>query len=62
MISKLRRRAYTLEQALRRARMFIEYARYELKDGTADVGEQFPHKNDATTAIQEIDLALANHD
>jgi ribosomal protein L29 len=47
--------------ALKKARVFIEYARYELDDGKATIGSQFPHKEDAdieTTRLKEvIDLA-----
>ena len=47
-----------LEAALRRARCFIEYARYELEPGIAKDGAQFPGQGDADVVMAEID-ALA---
>lgn len=53
-------RAEALERALQKARTFIEYARYELADGKAQLGDQFPKKDDADEAIAQIDSALSS--
>lgn len=44
--------------ALSHARMFIEYARYELEPGLATIGDQFPRQEDADKEIKNIDAAI----
>ncbi len=46
-------------RALERARRFIEYARYELEDGPATAGTQFPTQDCADKELARIDAALA---
>jgi hypothetical protein len=47
-----------LRDALKHAKIFIEYARYCLEDGKAVIGSQFPHKDDADVEIKRIEDAL----
>lgn len=57
-ISADERARVELCKALEKARTFIEYARYELQDGKAELGDQFPRKADADEAIARINAAL----
>jgi hypothetical protein len=47
-------------RVLKLARNFIEYARYELEDGKATIGDQFPKKDDADGVLREIDSTLSS--
>ncbi len=47
-----------MREALSKARTFIEYARYELEEGMATIGDQFPKQGDADVAMSRIDAAL----
>ena len=47
-----------LERMLRWASTFISYAKYELEDGKAVIGDQFPKKDDAQAVIDEISQIL----
>lgn len=49
-----------LVEALRRAQVFIEYARYELQPGKATIGDQFPRQEDADIVLARIKAALAH--
>jgi hypothetical protein len=51
-------REAALKRAIVRAKVFIEYARYELTVGKCEIGDQFPKKDDATNMIAELDRAL----
>jgi len=51
-------RVQQLEQALRKARTFIEYARYELEPGPRVFGTQFPTQVCADEEMARIDAAL----
>ena len=44
-----------MEVALKRARMFIEHARYELQPGKATIGDRCPRQDDADDVIAYID-------
>lgn len=47
-----------LLEACVKARIFIEYAIYELKDGKAKFGDQFPHKEDGHIIMNRLDEAI----
>jgi len=44
---------------IKKIKTFIEYARYELKDGKATIGCQFPHQEDADVELKRIDTILS---
>jgi hypothetical protein len=48
-----------LLEACKKAKVFIEYARYLLDDGIAKLGDQFPRKGDASAEIKRLDSAIA---
>jgi hypothetical protein len=52
----------TIREALRRARTFIQYARYELEPGESQVGDQFPRQGCADKEIARLSAALAELD
>jgi hypothetical protein len=58
-VAKLRAAQEALRAALTKARTFITYARYELQDGLATLGDQFPRQGDADVVVAQIDDALA---
>lgn len=43
-----------LEATLKRAAKFIYYAQFELEDGKATIGDQFPKKEDADAVMVAI--------
>ena len=43
---------------LKRVKIFIEYAKYELEDGLATIGSQFPHKEDADKEIKKLEKVV----
>lgn len=45
-------------QVLNKAKVFIVYARYELEDGKAILGNQFPHKEDADVETKRLEKAI----
>jgi hypothetical protein len=45
-------------ETLKRARTFIEYARYELEPGKATLGDQFPRQEDADVVLADIAEAI----
>ena len=45
--------------ALKKAKTFIYYARYELQPGKAVLGDQFPKQEDADNVTAIIDAAIA---
>jgi hypothetical protein len=47
-----------LVAALKKAKSFIEYARYELQPGKAQLGDQFPRQDDADAVLGLIEAAL----
>jgi hypothetical protein len=55
----VREQASDLLIALRKAKSFIYYARYELQPGKAVLGDQFPKQEDADNVTALIDAALA---
>jgi len=48
-----------LLEACKKAKIFIEYARYTLDEGKATIGSQFPHKKDADIEMERLEQAIA---
>lgn len=49
-------------ELLKRAKTFIEYARYELQPGLAQIGDQFPRQEDADKVINELAAAIRDRE
>ena len=47
-----------MREACESAKLFIKYARYELRVGRATIGCQFPCKEDADIEIKKLEQAL----
>ena len=59
LLALIEKRNKELLQVLEKAKVFIEYARYELEDGKATVGSQFPHKEDADIEMARLEKAVS---
>ena len=59
IITGLEKEKVELLYACKKAKVFIEYAKYELSDGLATLGSQFPHKEDADNELTRLEQAIA---